>query len=112
MMREVLRHRVAITAEAGEKTSETVIQKIFANWRCHEIGRKSDQPPAPITGTTFQVHHGHNPDVFRLFHEDDCVGKITAQMPAVKWIEFPKAFRVGASFLDEPFDFTMEPVSQ
>jgi len=26
---DLLRHRVAITAEAGEKTSETVIQKIF-----------------------------------------------------------------------------------
>ena len=26
---DVLRHRVAITAEAGGKTSETVIQKIF-----------------------------------------------------------------------------------
>ena len=54
------------------------------------------------------MHHGHNPDVFRFFHEDDGVGKITAQMPAGGRGKFPKPFRVGAGFLDEPFHFVVK----
>ena len=39
---------------------------------------KSGEPSAPITGTPFHVHHRHDPDVFRLFQEDEGVGKIAA----------------------------------
>src|ERR1022692_3023061 len=59
---------------------------------------KSGQTPAPITGTPFHVHHSHNPDVFRFFHEDYRVRKIAAEMPARGRIKFAESFRVGADF--------------
>ena len=63
-----------------------------------EMPMKSNQPPAPITGTPFHVHHSHNPDVFRFFHEDYRVRKIAAEMPARGRIKFAESFRGGADF--------------
>ena len=55
---DVLRHRVAITyeAEAEDKTSEIVIQKILTNCRCPEKFRRQTRTLDGSTELAFSRH--------------------------------------------------------
>lgn len=50
-----------------------------------------NNPFVPIARFPVHVHDSDDSDIFRVVDEDDCVGKVVAEMPARPWIKFSEA---------------------
>ena len=72
----------------------------------------SAEPFAPVTGTLFGVHDGHNPHAIRLLQINRRVRKLAGQRALCRRAETKEAVGLVANVADEPFDFVVETVAK
>jgi hypothetical protein len=86
----------------------------LARWRSFLLEREKLKPQTskaafPITRPAFHVHHGQNPNAFRLLDVNNRVGKNILEMTSNRRIE---ALRVDANIVNQKLHFIVKATTE